>query len=98
MILFIPVEVITPVGPASPRRVRIEARSGSLPIGRSNTVIYKPESELLMNETYPKIELRLTKNVAQVGFVLLDEDSGDVLDEQFGVPNVIRRQDEDDLI
>jgi hypothetical protein len=98
MILFIPVEVITPAGPASPRRVRIEARSGDQLIARSNAVVYKPESELAQGETHPKVEVRLTRNVARIDFILLDEDSGDVLDQQSGVPNVIRREEEEDLL
>ncbi len=98
MILFIPVEVTTPAGPAAGRRVRIEARSGNQPVGGSETVVYKPESELATDETYPKIKVRLTQVAPRVDFVLVDEDSGDILDEQSGVPNVMRRGDEDDLL
>ena len=64
MILFVSVEVTTPSGPASLRRVRIEARSGNQLIGRSETAVYKPDSELAANETYPKIKVRLTQNSA----------------------------------
>ena len=64
MILFIPVEVTTPTGPAAPRRVRIEASSGNQIIGRSEPLVYKPESELVANETYPKIKVLLTQNRA----------------------------------
>lgn len=98
MILFVPVEVTTPSGPAAPRRVRIEAHAGSQVIGRSETAAYKPESELVANETYPKVKLRLTQNAPRIDFLLIDEDSGDVLDEQRGVSNVMRRGDEDDLL
>ena len=97
MILFVSVEVTTPSGPASLRRVRIEVRSGNQLIGRSETAVYKPDSELAANETYPKIKVRLTQNRPQLDFALIDEDSGDVLDGQSGVPNVMRREDEDDL-
>jgi hypothetical protein len=98
MILFVSVEVTTPSGPASLRRVRIEVRSGSQLVGRSETAVYKPDSELAANETYPKIKVRLTQKRPQLDFALIDEDSGDVLDEQTGVPNVMRREDEDDLL
>ena len=98
MILFMPVEVTTPTGPATSRRVRIEARSGNQVIGRSEPVVYKPESELVANETYPKIKVLLTQNPPRVDFVLIDEDSGDILDELNGVQNVMRREDEDDLL
>jgi hypothetical protein len=98
MVLFVPVEVTTPSGPAAPRRISIEARAGNRPIGRSEPVVYKPESELVANETYPKIKVLLTQNPPQVNFVLIDEDSGDILDELNGVQNVMRREDEDDLI
>ena len=98
MILFVSVEVTTPSGPSSLRRVRIEIHSGNQLIGRSETAVYKPDSELAANETYPKIKVRLTQNRPQLDFALIDEDSGDVLDEQTGVPNVMRREDEDDLL
>jgi hypothetical protein len=98
MILFMPVEVTTPTGPAASRRVRIEARSGNQIVGHSETAVYKPEPELAASETYPKIKVRLTQNAPRVDFVLIDEDSGDILDEQNGVPNVMRREDEDDLL
>ena len=48
-ILFAPVEVTPPAGPAAARRVRLEARSGDRVIGKSDTVVYKPASELASN-------------------------------------------------
>jgi hypothetical protein len=98
MILFVPVEVTPPAGPAAFRRVRLEARAGNQLIGRSDLVVYKPESELVANETYPKIKVRLTQTPPRIDFVLIDEDSGDILDELNGVQNVMRREAEDDLL
>jgi len=97
MILFVQVEVKTPSGPAVQRRVRVEASFGKQVIGRSEAVVYKPESELGANESYPKIKVLLKQNTPQLDFALIDEDSGDLLDGQNGVPNVMRREDEDDL-
>jgi len=56
------------------------------------------DSELAANETYPKIKVILTQSAPHVDFVLIDADSGDMLDAQNGVPNVMRREDEDDLL
>jgi hypothetical protein len=98
MILYVSVEVIPPAGPAASRSVRLETRAGDQLIGRSEPMVYKPESEMAANETHPKIPVRLTQSPARVDFALIDEDSGDILDQQKGVLNVMRREDEEDLL
>jgi class 3 adenylate cyclase len=95
LILYLSVEVATPTGPAQPRRARAEARSGDKVIGRSEAVVYKPSTEMSAGETYPRIKLVLKEPSPTIDVVLLDEDSGDELDRQEAVPNVMRREEED---
>jgi hypothetical protein len=67
-------------------------------IGRSEATVYKPPSELAPNESYPKLKVVLSEQPATVDLVLLDEDSGEVLDTQSDVVNVMRREVDDDLL
>jgi hypothetical protein len=95
LILYLPVEVTTPAGPAQHRRVRAEARCGDRVVGRSEVVVYKPQAELGPGENYPRIKLVLKEPAAAVDLTLYDDDSNDVLDSQQGVSNVMRREDGD---
>lgn len=98
LILFLHVEVTTPTGPAQARRVRVDARSGERLVGQSTPLTYRPQSEMAADETYPRLKLVLTESSPVVDLLLLDEDSGEVLDRQAGIPNVMRRAEEDDLL
>jgi hypothetical protein len=98
LILYLEVEVTSPSGPGQARRVRIEARHSGRIVGRSDVVLYKPGSELGPDETYPRIKVQLRELAPAVDLILLDEDSGDELDSQIGVPNVMRRESDDDLL
>jgi hypothetical protein len=98
-ILFLNVEVTTPPGPAQARRVRVEARSGDRLVGQSEEVITcRPEAELGPGEAYPRIKVVLTEAPPAIDLILLDEDSGEILDTQAGIPNVMRRAEEEDLL
>jgi hypothetical protein len=97
-ILYLSVEVTTPAGPAQPRRVRAEAHSGGREVGRSEAFTYQPDTELSPGEVYPRIKLALKEPGESVDLALLDEDSGEVLDTQPAVPNVMRREAEEDLL
>ncbi|HYT93221.1 MAG TPA: PglZ domain-containing protein, partial [Gemmataceae bacterium] len=98
LILYLQAEVTSSHGSAQARRVRVEARHGSRVVGRSDIVVYKPELELGPAEAYPRIKVTLTEPVPAVDLILLDEDSGDELDSQLGVPNVMRREADEDLL
>jgi hypothetical protein len=98
LIIYLQVEVTTPSVVSQSRRVRVEARTGERPIGRSDVFMYKPQQELGSNESYPRIKLVITESVALTDLFLVDEDSGDVLDFQLGVPNVMRHEAEEDLL
>jgi hypothetical protein len=99
LILFLDVEVTTPAGPAQARRVRVEARSGERCVGQSAPWTYRPQSELAAGEAYLRLKLVLTEAPPPaVDLLLIDEDSGEVLDTQAGVPNVMRRAEEDDIL
>jgi hypothetical protein len=98
LILFVNVEVTSPAGPVQARRVRVEARSGNRIVGQSEAVTYRPRSELAPGETYQRLKLVMTEVPPAVDLFLLDDDSGDELDHHTGVPNVMRRAEEDDLL
>jgi hypothetical protein len=98
LILYLQVEVAAPAGPAQARRVRVEARHGDRPVGQSEAVEIRPPAELGPGETYPRLKVVLDEPAPVVDFVLLDADTGDVLDSQAGVPNLMRREAEDDLL
>jgi hypothetical protein len=98
LVLYLQTEVTSSGGPAQARRVRAEARTGGRVIGRSEATVYKPPSELAPNESYPKLKVVLSEQPATVDLVLLDEDSGEVLDTQSDVVNVMRREVDDDLL
>jgi hypothetical protein len=98
LILFLGVEVTAPAGSAQSRRVRVEAHAGGRRVGRSEPVTYRPLAELAAGESHPRLKLTLTKAPAAVDLLLLDDDSGEVLDTQEGVPSVMRRAEEEDLL
>jgi hypothetical protein len=98
LILYLTVEVTTPTGPTASRRVRVEARSGERLVGASDSQVYKPQSELAPDEVYPRLKLVLTETLPAIDLRLIDEDSGEELDTHTGIPNVMRRTQEDDLL
>lgn len=98
LVLYLQPEVTSPAGPAQLRRVRAEARSRGVLIGQSEAAVYKPQSELRPDESYPKLKVVLKEQPPTVDLVLLDDDSGEVLDTQSDVVNVMRREVDDDLL
>lgn len=98
LILFLAVEVTPPSGPAQARRVRVEAHCAERLVGHSDPLTYRPPSEMGEGETYPRLKLVLTEAPPAIDLLLLDEDSGEVLDTQANVPSVMRPAEEDDLL
>ena len=72
--------------------------SGGRPVGRSDPETYRPPSELGPGEAYPRLKLVLREAPPAIDLILLDDDSGEELDAHAGVPNVMRRAEEDDLL